>query len=74
MPGMDGRTFHDHLRHERPGLALRTVFITGDVIPEESAPARQPVLTKPFSFEVLEQTLVALLQTAPVASSVAGPQ
>ena len=72
MPGMDGRTFHDRLRHERPGLALRTVFITGDVVSDEEAPARQPVLTKPFTFEMLEQTLVALLQNAPVASSVAG--
>jgi CheY-like chemotaxis protein len=71
MPGMDGRTFHDRLRHERPGLALRTVFITGDVIPEDAAPARQPVLTKPFSFEMLEQTLVALLPTVPVESSAA---
>jgi hypothetical protein len=51
---------------------LRTVFITGDVVSDEEAPARQPVLTKPFTFEMLEQTLVALLQNAPVASSVAG--
>ena len=32
MPGMDGLTFIEHLRRERPGLASRTIFLTGDVL------------------------------------------
>jgi len=67
MPGMDGPAFHERLRRERPGLAARTVFITGDVVTPAArvAPIRQPVLTKPFAFERLEETLVALMRGAP---------
>jgi two-component system NtrC family sensor kinase len=64
MPGMDGPAFHERLRRERPGLAARTVFITGDVVSTSgrTSGARQPILTKPFSFEKLEETLVAVLR------------
>jgi two-component system, NtrC family, sensor kinase len=64
MPGMDGLAFHEHLRRERPGLAARTVFITGDVVLPGTriAPIKQPVLAKPFAFEKLEETLVGLMR------------
>ncbi len=65
MPRMDGRDFHEHLAIERPGLAARTVFITGDVIASGSsrgAFARQPVLNKPFSFEKLEEALIGVMR------------
>jgi two-component system NtrC family sensor kinase len=64
MPGMDGAAFHERLRHERPGLAARTVFITGDLTPTNgrSTPPKQPVLTKPFAFEKLEETLVSVMR------------
>ncbi|MEX2178871.1 MAG: ATP-binding protein [Gemmatimonadaceae bacterium] len=66
MPGMDGFTLHERLRKERPGLAARTVFITGDVVStgvRSSNPAsRQPLLTKPFSFEKLEDAVVAVMR------------
>lgn len=65
MPGMGGVEFHDALRRERPGLAARTVFITGDMLTPlaRSAPAaRQPLLPKPFSFERLEETLVSVVR------------
>ncbi len=67
MPGMDGPAFHERLRRERPGLAARTVFVTGDVVTTSTRTAvtRQPVLTKPFSFERLEETLVAVMRGAP---------
>ncbi|HVX38422.1 MAG TPA: ATP-binding protein [Gemmatimonadaceae bacterium] len=73
MPGMDGPAFHERLRRERPGLAARTVFVTGDVVSTSgrASATRQPVLTKPFSFERLEETLVALMRGAPVASPAA---
>ncbi|CAN5538368.1 response regulator [soil metagenome] len=67
MPGMDGYAFHEHLRSEQPGLAARTVFITGDVVkpPPRGSVARQPVLTKPFSFDKIEEALIAVMRGTP---------
>ncbi len=67
MPGMDGYAFHEQLRNERPGLAARTVFITGDVVTPLSrgSVARQPVLTKPFSFDKIEEALIAVMRGTP---------
>ena len=68
MPGMDGYAFHEQLRQERPGLASRTVFITGDVVAtssSRSSVARQPVLTKPFAFDKIEEALIAVMRGAP---------
>jgi two-component system NtrC family sensor kinase len=85
MPGMDGMTFLEHLRKERPGLATRTIFLTGDVVGASAATGRpltlgstgrrgdgqalaslrQPVLSKPFTFEQLEEALVEVLRAAP---------
>jgi two-component system, NtrC family, sensor kinase len=64
MPGMDGYSFHDQLRAERPGLAARTVFVTGDVVSTETRETllRQPVLTKPFSFDRIEEAVVAVMR------------
>jgi two-component system NtrC family sensor kinase len=75
MPGMDGAAFHERLRRDRPGLAARTVFITGDVVAGggRTTTHRQPVLSKPFTFEKLEEALVALLRGTPTASSVGWP-
>ena len=74
MPGMDGFAFHDQLRLERPGLAARTVFITGDVIatPSRSHVSRQPVLSKPFGFDKIEEALIAVMRGARYAP--AGPE
>jgi CheY-like chemotaxis protein len=83
MPGMDGATFLQHLRRERPALAARTVFVTGDVIGASSTLvaigtsnrtpsvpwgfgiSRQPVLAKPFTFEQLEEALIAIMRGSP---------
>jgi two-component system NtrC family sensor kinase len=67
MPGMDGYAFHDQLRSERPGLAARTVFITGDVVMTGSrgSVSRQPVITKPFSFDKIEEALIAVMRGTP---------
>jgi two-component system NtrC family sensor kinase len=65
MPGMDGIEFHEQLRQERPGLAARTVFITGDVVTSVAARgsvSRQPVLTKPFVFDRIEEAVIAVLR------------
>ncbi|MDF2774535.1 MAG: sensor protein, partial [Geminicoccaceae bacterium] len=67
MPVMDGYAFHDQLRAERPGLAARTVFVTGDVVSSEARETvmRQPVLTKPFSFDEIEEAVIAVLRGSP---------
>jgi two-component system NtrC family sensor kinase len=65
MPGMDGIAFHEQLRQERPGLAARTVFITGDVVTSAAtrgSVARQPVLTKPFVFDRIEEAVIAVMK------------
>jgi hypothetical protein len=52
------------------------VFITGDVISTTGrmSPIRQPVLTKPFALEKLEETLVALMRGGmPTVSSAGWP-
>ena len=74
MPGMDGQAFHERLRRERPGLAARTVFITGDVVSNIARPSavRQPVLAKPFALEKLEETLIALMRGGVPAVTSAG--
>jgi len=75
MPGMDGPSFHERLRRLRPGLAARTVFITGDVAQPGTGAAttRQPVIAKPFTFERLEEALVAVMRGG-VFNSTAEPR
>ncbi|MDB4906713.1 MAG: multi-sensor hybrid histidine kinase [Gemmatimonadetes bacterium] len=69
MPGMDGPTFHEALRRTRPGLAARTVFITGDVVSAATRGiVRQPIVTKPFAFERLEEAMVGVLRGRAYAS------
>ena len=74
-PGMDGPAFHERLRRERPGLAARTVFITGDVVTTSgrAGPSRPAQLTKPFTFEKLEEVLVAVVRGSPVGTSAGWP-
>ncbi|HET7458433.1 MAG TPA: ATP-binding protein [Gemmatimonadaceae bacterium] len=64
MPGMGGVAFHEALSRERPGLARRTVFITGDVMTngDVGPSSRQPTVPKPFTFERLEEALVTVLK------------
>jgi two-component system, NtrC family, sensor kinase len=74
MPGMDGVALYHALMAERPGLAARMVFITGDLLSMGGRGAtalHQPVLTKPFSFERLEETLVAIVRGGGAAGGVA---
>jgi hypothetical protein len=72
---MDGPSFHERLRRERPGLAERTVFLTGDVVTTNTriVGVKQPVVAKPFTFEKLEETLVAVMRGAPVATPIGWP-
>ncbi|HEX6588328.1 MAG TPA: PAS domain S-box protein [Longimicrobiales bacterium] len=55
MPGLDGRQLLELLREQRPDLARRLVFITGDAAPAPFSMAELgvevPVLLKPFHLE-----------------------
>ncbi|HEV2749850.1 MAG TPA: ATP-binding protein, partial [Gemmatimonadales bacterium] len=61
MPGMSGREFLDRLRRDRPGVASRLVFSTGDTLaPDTAALLREsgvPTVTKPFDFAELERVI-----------------
>jgi CheY-like chemotaxis protein len=69
MPELDGFGLYDRLRQERPGLAARMVFITGDLLSADARlNTRQPILAKPFAFEQLEEALVAVMRGTPFES------
>ncbi|HSJ63285.1 MAG TPA: ATP-binding protein [Gemmatimonadaceae bacterium] len=72
MPVMDGPALYQALSLERPTLATRTIFVTGDVVGATSRSfldtTRQPVLVKPFDFERIEEALTGLLETEPLGS------
>lgn len=71
MPVMDGVALYDSLVAEQPALAARTVFITGDLVTMGGRVAEdRPMLTKPFSFERLEDTLVDVLSVGGTGNSV----
>ena len=57
MPGMSGAKLHDHLLAERPVLAARMVFSTGDIYSDEAQDlvVRRGcvVLQKPFDLVAL---------------------
>ena len=61
MPGMGGREVHAQWKKERPALADRIVFVTGEssVAGDANAPAAtgRPVLAKPFDLGDLEREI-----------------
>jgi two-component system NtrC family sensor kinase len=61
MPGMNGRELLASLRRERPDLAARLVFSTGDTFAPETAALIQesavPTVTKPFDFAALDRVI-----------------
>lgn len=72
MPQMDGPAFFEALHGEKPSLAARILFVTGDVVGTGSRAflntTRQPVLVKPFDLEQIEDALVALLEKETLGS------
>jgi two-component system NtrC family sensor kinase len=65
MPGMDGLAFYQALARDWPTLAARTVFVTGDMMGDTlrlSDNVHQPLLTKPFGFEQLEEAVVGVMK------------
>ena len=72
MPVMDGPALFQALSNDRPTLAARTMFVTGDVVGATSRSflntTQQPVLVKPFDFERVEEALTSLLAAEPLGS------
>jgi CheY-like chemotaxis protein len=66
MPRMDGAEFYQQLQQERPGLAERVLFLSGDIthlagrgLAEVS---RDRVLVKPVELAELEQRIAAFVR------------
>lgn len=66
MPGISGFDVYRWLRERDVDLADRMIFITGDTLSPATRDQLQlngnPFLSKPFSIEQLEQTLIGLLK------------
>ncbi len=61
MPGVGGRDFYHTLQEERPALARRVIFATGDTVHGDAQQflesAGQPYLRKPFTLAELRAAL-----------------
>ena len=65
MPDMNGEQFHQALAKINPALARRVIFLTGDVVNEETqhflATTGNPHLDKPFQLARLEAVIAEVL-------------
>jgi CheY-like chemotaxis protein len=73
MPVMNGEQFYHGLAKINPGLARRVIFLTGDVVNEQTqkflASTGNPHLDKPFQLTRLEAVIADVLAVpAPVAA------
>ena len=66
MPRMNGQEFFEEAVRRKPELARRVVFLTGDVVNEETqaflSSTGNPHLAKPFQLAMVEQTVAQVLQ------------
>ena len=69
MPVMNGEAFYQALAKINPGLAQRVIFLTGDVVNEETqlflASTGNPHLEKPFQLTRLEAVIAEVLSARP---------
>jgi PAS domain S-box-containing protein len=74
MPDVDGRKFYKLACELKPALARRIIFVTGDVVSDETKAFLQstgnPHLAKPFQMNQLEQLTAQMLKTAPDTEAV----
>jgi PAS domain S-box-containing protein len=76
MPALDGRQFYQRVLQMNSALASRVIFLTGDVVNEETrkflSSVGNPCITKPFQMRVVEATVNrVLLQHQAAAPAVA---
>ena len=76
MPGINGRQFHDFVAQKKPALARRIIFLTGDVVNEETLGFLQsignPHIAKPFSLTSVQTVVAATMGTSAPPEPVAG--
>ncbi len=69
MPLMNGREFYERLSQEQPSLAKRIVFVTGDVVNQETRAfldeVGNPHLSKPFRLDEVAAAVTQVLQGEP---------
>lgn len=77
MPGMEGDEFYRRLLDSRPELARRVVFLTGDVLSEDTRflvnSTGNPHLLKPFGLANVREVVARALAGCRTASVVACP-
>jgi CheY-like chemotaxis protein len=68
MPGLDGPAFYQALEERHPELVGRVVFMTGNILTEDTADffaaTGAPCLRKPFATEDLERVFEQVLTPA----------
>jgi CheY-like chemotaxis protein len=61
MPVMNGQEFYRHVTQKKPGLKDRIIFLTGDVVADDTRDfleaSGNPHLTKPFQLAAIEQII-----------------
>jgi two-component system NtrC family sensor kinase len=72
MPKMNGKEFYHQAVQMKPKLARRILFLTGDVVSEETQAFLQstgnPHLSKPFQLARIEQIVAQVLQSLAASS------
>ncbi len=67
MPGINGRQFYDIVTQKRRPLARQIIFLTGDVVNEETLEflksTGNPHIAKPFTLSSVEAAVVATLRS-----------
>ena len=76
MPGINGRQFHDLVAQKRPALARRIIFLTGDVVNEETREFLEsignPHIAKPFNLSSVQKAVAETMQASASPEPVAG--
>jgi CheY-like chemotaxis protein len=76
MPMMNGQAFYEEVQRRRPELAARIIFISGDVINDETQGFLQSTgnlhLTKPFNLQAVEDAVSSVLRRDLPASGSSG--
>ncbi len=66
MPIMNGQEFYDAVLKQKPALAKRIIFLTGDVVNEETQAflrsIRNPCFSKPFQLATVEKAVAQVLR------------
>jgi PAS domain S-box-containing protein len=68
MPLMNGQEFHEQVKQQNPTLARRIIFLTGDVVHEQTQTflksTGNPHLAKPFHLSGIERVIAEVLSHA----------